>query len=186
MTYTVKEKNKLFYLYNTNTRRMLTKGYNSVIEAKGAVDGANRRGQGARKYHACCRKAGCGKKGKKATSKKLTKSRKKATPKLLPSKKLSKKATPKKLTKSTKSRKKATPMKLPKMHTAGKATPKSLPVKKKKKRRVALTQVVNNSGSGNIKLIKNSGQRKAYKYFPSDEFEKKARWMDRDIKDIAF
>ena len=72
------------------------------------------------------------------------------------------------------------------MHTAGKATPKSLPVKKKKKRRVALTQVVNNSGSGNIKLIKNSGQRKAYKYFASDKFEKRARWMDRDIKDIAF
>ena len=68
MTYTVKEKNNLFYLYNTNTRRMLTKGYNSVVEAKSAVDGANRKGQGARKYHACCRKAGCGKKGKKGKS----------------------------------------------------------------------------------------------------------------------
>ncbi len=176
MTYTVKEKNKLFYLYNTNTRRMLTKGYNSVIEAKGAVDGANRRGQGARKYHACCRKAGCGKKGKKAT------------PKLLPSKKLSKKATPKKLTKSTKSRKKATPMKLPKMHTAGKATPKSLPVKKKKKRRVALTQVVNNSGSGNVKLTKNSGQgqRKAYKFLASDKFEKRYRRLERYAKDVPY
>ncbi len=111
MTYTVKEKNKLFYLYNTNTRRMLTKGYNSVVEAKAAVGSVNRRGKGARKYHACCRKANCGKKNKQ-------------------------KATPKKLTK------KATPRTLPK------ATPKQLPVKKRKKRRVALRQVVNNSGSG--------------------------------------
>jgi hypothetical protein len=82
MTYTVKEKNKLFYLYNTNTRRMLTKGYNSVVEAKAAVNSVNRRGKGARKYHACCRKANCGKKNKqKATPKKLTK---KATSKTLP------------------------------------------------------------------------------------------------------
>ena len=176
MTYTIKEKNKMFYLYNTNTRRMMTKGYKSVIEAKTAVSGVNSRGEGVRKYHACCRKAGCGKKNKK-----------KAVQNKLPKRKTTKKAVQNKLPKR-KTTKKAVQNKLPTRRTPSKAVKNTLPIGKKKKRRVALTQVVNNSGSGNIKLTKNSGQgqRKAFKYFASDKFEKRARRMDRDIKDIAF
>ncbi len=177
MTYTIKEKNKMFYLYNTNTRRMMTKGYKSVIEAKTAVSGVNSRGEGVRKYHACCRKAGCGKKNKK-----------KAVQNKLPKRKTTKKAVQNKLPKR-KTTKKAVQNKLPTRRTPSKAVKNTLPIRKKKtKKRIALTQVVNNSGSGNLKLTRGTGQgqRKAFKYFASDEFEKRARRMDRDITGIAF
>ena len=71
MTYsTVKEKNKKFYLYNTNSKRMLTKGYDSVISAKAAVKGLNNRSRAAKSYHQCCASHSCGK--KKKNKKKVT------------------------------------------------------------------------------------------------------------------
>ncbi len=190
MTYTIKEKNKMFYLYNTNTRRMMTKGYKSVIEAKTAVSSVNTRGQGLRKYHACCRKAGCGKKNKKkAVQNKLPTRRtpSKAVQNKLPKRKTTKKAVQNKLPKR-KTTKKAVQNKLPTRRTPSKAVKNTLPIRKKKKRRVALTQVVNNSGSGNIKLTKGSGQgqRKAYKFMASDQFEKRYKRLDKHIKHIAF
>lgn len=174
MPYTVKVIDGKFCLYNTNTGRKLSKKYDSMNEAKAAMARLNNRGSGIRKYHACCRSGGCGKKGKKKTNKyvDLSKTSMPSVPKKLPKRKKSKKAVSKML---------------PNMHSAPKSTPKKLPVKKKK-RRVALTQVVNNSGSGKKILTRGTGQgqRRAFKYFASDEFEKRARRMDRDIKDIAF
>jgi hypothetical protein len=64
MTYTVKEKNNKFYIYNTNSKRMLTKGYDSVISAKAAVKGLNNRSRAAKSYHQCCASHSCGKKKK--------------------------------------------------------------------------------------------------------------------------
>ena len=73
MTYTVKEKNGKFHLYNTSTKRMLSRSYNSPVEAKASITRLNKRGQGVKKYHSCCRNHGCGKKGKKkATAPKVT------------------------------------------------------------------------------------------------------------------
>ena len=87
-----------------------------------------------------------------------------------------------------KTTKKAVQNKLPTRRTPSKAVKNTLPIGKKKKRRVALTQVVNNSGSGNIKLTKNSGQgqRKAYKFMASDQFEKRYRRLERYAKDVPY
>ena len=155
MTYTVKEKNGKFHLYNTSTKRMLSRSYDSPVEAKASITRVNKRGKGIKKYHNCCRSHGCGKKNKKKTTKVANK--------------------------TTKVAKKTTKPK-PKMRT---------PMKKKikkKKRRVALTQPVNNAGSGNIKLTKNSGegQRKAFKFLASDKFEKRYRRLERYGKDIPY
>ena len=65
MTYSVKQKKGKFYLYNNNTKRMLTRGYNSPEAAKSAVQGLNKRSAGAKSYHTCCRSHGCGGKRRK-------------------------------------------------------------------------------------------------------------------------
>ena len=65
MTYTVKEKNGKFHLYNTSTKRMLSRSFDSPVEAKASITRLNKRGTGVKKYHSCCRNHGCGKKGKK-------------------------------------------------------------------------------------------------------------------------
>ena len=157
MTYTVKEKNKLFYLYNTNTKRMLTKSYDSAILAQDAVSRVNNRSKGIKRYHNCCRSHQCGRKNKKKTTKSTQVAASKKVPKRAGSKNVPKKANYKNVPK----------------------------IKKKTKRRVAL-QPVNNSGSGKKILTRRSGQEKAFKYFASDEFEKRARQLDRDYKGTVF
>ncbi len=132
MTYTVKEKNGKFHLYNTSTKRMLSRSYDSPVEAKASITRVNKRGKGIKKYHNCCRSHGCGKKNKKKTTKVANK--------------------------TTKVAKKTTKPK-PKMRT---------PMKKKikkKKRRVALTQPVNNAGSG--KRLLSRGMTKGQKTYQS-------------------
>ena len=49
MTYTVKEKNGKFHLYNTSTKRMLSRSYDSPVEAKASITRVNKRGQGIKK-----------------------------------------------------------------------------------------------------------------------------------------
>jgi hypothetical protein len=68
MTYTIKEKDGKLSLYNTSTKKMLSKKYTTPQEAKAAVQRLNKTNKGVRKYHSCCRSHGCGKKGKRKKS----------------------------------------------------------------------------------------------------------------------
>ncbi len=153
MTYTVKEKNGKFHLYNTSTKRMLSRSYDSPVEAKASITRVNKRGKGIKKYHNCCRSHGCGKKNKKKTTKVANK--------------------------TTKVAKKTTKPK-PKMRT---------PMKKKikkKKRRVALTQPVNNAGSG--KRLLSRGMTKGQQTYQSaiDRLAGKVSKMDAIYNKMAF
>jgi hypothetical protein len=69
MTYTIKEKDGKFCLYNTNSKKMLSKKYDNPVSAKAAVQRLNKSRKGVAKYHGCCRSHGCGKKNRKAAQK---------------------------------------------------------------------------------------------------------------------
>jgi hypothetical protein len=71
MTYTIKEKDGKLCLYNTNTKKVLSKKYTTPEAAKAAVQRLNKTTKGVRAYHSCCRSHGCGKKGK-SKKKKVT------------------------------------------------------------------------------------------------------------------
>ena len=71
MTYTIKEKDGKLCLYNTNTKKILSKKYDTPEAAKAAVQRLNKTTKGVRAYHSCCRSHGCGKKGK-SKKKKVT------------------------------------------------------------------------------------------------------------------